>query len=375
MSYRLTKIQLESSVYYCGAGIDFQPILRFGDVVENFIYVSAGLTKNEFLNGIDEFIKNTFEELNKNDSSLEKISISNISINEIEHPISTRLILGKPDYFSQNDFDNYLHSMRQFIDKKDEFHLEICFILKIGNIERSIRLFHLSGEALATYDIIYRRQNIAPKVFISIQTGLIEIPSRFSNRLFELSLVKPKIWLRGVWTNADDRLNHIHADLEVFNKNGIFNQRIGEYRNWQVLNSVSINSHYNSNKKYRIVKAYGEKEFWNKFNKTISFSKQGITINKILGGYDHTTMSDNYNIIKENFPLIKISEIVSEASEYYRCNINSVENKVRVCIVPGGFECFEAILQPFFESFLINLEWELQIDIYYINKSDFNREF
>jgi hypothetical protein len=375
MSYRLTKIQLESSVYYCGAGIDFQPILRFGDVVENFIYVTAGLTKNEFLNGIDEFIKNTQEGLNKNDSSLEKISTSNISINEIEHLMSSRIIYGKPDYFSQNDYDNYIQSIQQFIDKKDEFHLEVCFILKIGNIEKSIRLFHLSGEALATYDIIYRRQNIAPKVFISIQTGLIEIPSRFSNRLFELSLVKPKIWLRGVWTNTDDRLNHIHADLEVFNKNGIFNQRIGEYRNWQVLNSVSINSHYNSNKKYRIVKAYGEIEFWNKFNKTISFSKLGITINKILGGYDHTTMSDNYNIIKENFPLIKISEIVSEASEYYRCNKNSEENKVKICIVPGGFECFEVILQPFFESFLINLEWELQIDIYYINKSDFNREF
>lgn len=375
MSYRLTKIQLENSVYYCGAGIDFQPILRFGDVVENFIYVTAGLTKNEFLNGIDEFIKNTHEELNKNDSSLEKISTSNISLNEIEHLMSSRIIYGKPDYFSQNDYDNYIQSIQQFIYKKDEFHLEICFILKIGNIEKSIRLFHLSGEALATYDIIYRRQNIAPKVFISIQTGLIEIPSRFSNRLFELSLVKPKIWLRGVWTNTDHRLNHIQADLEVFNKNGIFNQRIGEYRNWQVLNSVSINSHYNSNKKYRIVKAYGEKEFWNKFNKTISFSKQGITINKILGGYDHTSMSENYNIIKENFPLIKISEIVSEVSEYYSCNKNSEENKVKVCIVPGGFECFEVILQPFFESFLINLEWELQIDIYYINKSDFNREF
>ena len=179
MSYRLTKIQLESSAYYCGAGIDFQPILRFGDVVENFIYVTAGLTKNEFLNGIDEFIQNTHEELNKNDSSLEKISTSNISINEIEHTRSTRLIFGKPDYFSQNDYDNYLQSMRQFIDKKDEFHLEIFLILKMGNIEKSIRLFHLSGEALATYDLIYRRQNIAPKVFISIQTGLIEIPSRF----------------------------------------------------------------------------------------------------------------------------------------------------------------------------------------------------
>ena len=374
MNYRLSKKQLENSVYYCGAGVDFQPILRFGDIVENFVYVTSGLTKNEFLNGIDEFIKNTYGELNKNDSSLKKVSFSSISINEIEHPISTRLILGKPDYFSQDDFDNYLLSIGQFINKQDEFHLEICFILKIGIIEKSIRLFHLSGEALATYDIIYRRQNIAPKVFISIQTGLIEIPSRFSNRLFELSLVKPKIWLRGVWTSTDDRKNHIHADLKVFNTIGIFNQRIGEYRNWQVLNSVSINSNYDLNKKYRKVRAFGEKEFWNKLNKTISFSKQGITINKILGGYDHTSMSENYNIIKEHFPLIKISEIVPEVSEYYRCNKNSVENKVKVCIVPGGFECFECMLQPFFESFNENMEWEIQIDIYYVNKCDYYRD-
>ena len=375
MSYRLTKIQLKSSIYYCGGGIDFQPILRFGDVVENFIYVTAGLTKNEFLNGIDEFIQNTHEELNKNDTSLEKKSTSNISINEIEHPISTRLIFGKPDYFSQTDYDYYLHSMRDFIDKKDEFHLEICFSLKIGNIEKSIRLFHLSGEALATYDIMYRRQNIAPKVFISIQTGLIEIPSRFSNKLFELSMVKPKIWLRGVWTNTDRRLDHMYADSAVFNKNGLFSERIGEYRNWKVLTSGSINSIKNLDKNFRIVKAYGEKEFWNNLKKIISIKKQGITINKILGGYDSASMDGNYNIVKTNFPLIKISNIVSEASVYYRYNKNSLEKKVKVCIVPGGFECFEVILQPFFESFLINLEWELQIDIYYINKSDFNREF
>jgi hypothetical protein len=375
MSIKLTKSQLESSVYYCGAGIDFQPILRLGDVVENFVYVTAGLTKDEFLNGVDNFIKNTCEELNKNDASLKFISTSDISINEIEHPISSRLIFGKPDYFSQYDYDNYLQSIKQFIEKKDEFHLEICFLLKIGNIEKSIRLFHLSGEALATYDIIYRRQKIAPKVFISIQTGLIEIPSHFSNRLFELSTAKPKIWLRGVWTNSDDRYNHMYSDSEVFNKNGLFNERIGEYRNWEVLTSASINSINNLNKNFRIVKAYGEKEFWNKLKKNLSIKKQGITINKILGGYDSTSMSGNYNIVKTNFPLTKLSEIRIEASEYYHCNKNFPENKVKVCIVPGGFECFEAMLQPFFESFLINLEWELQIDIYYINKTDFNREF
>ena len=36
MSYRFTKRHLENSVYYCGAGIDFQPILRFGDMSKSY---------------------------------------------------------------------------------------------------------------------------------------------------------------------------------------------------------------------------------------------------------------------------------------------------------------------------------------------------
>jgi hypothetical protein len=183
------------------------------------------------------------------------------------------------------------------------------------------------------------------------------------------------MWLRGVWTDSDHGVDHMNPNSEVFNKYGLFSERIGEYRNWKVLNSASINTIRNSHKNFRIVKAYGEKESWNHLEKITSIKKQGITINKILGGYDSSSKCGNYNIVKINFPLTKISEIVTEASYLYNCNKNHVENKVTVCIVPGGFECFEAMLQPFFESYLINLEWELQLDVYYINKSDYNREF
>ena len=373
MSFKLNKKQLESSVYYCGAGIDFQPILRFGDIVENYVYVTAGLIKDEFINGIDDFIKVANEELIKNNSYLAKISVSTISIDEIEHPISSREIHGKPDFFSDDDFNNYLQSLRPFIEANDNFHLEVCFILKIGSVEKVIRLFHLSGEALATYDMLYRRQNIAPKVFISIQTGLIEIPSLFSNRLFELSSVRPKIWLRGAWSNSDD--SRYNTSPKVFDKIGVFNERVGDYRNWRVLTSDSINSSIYSEKKYRVVKAYGEKSIWKKSSKIDSYSKNGIVINKFLKRYDHASMSCNYDIIKEDFPLTRISEISTEAIPFYHGNKKSTENRVRVCIVPGGFECFEASLQPFFDAFLQHLDLELQIDIYYNNKSDFNRIF
>jgi len=292
-----------------------------------------------------------------------------ISIEDIEHEVSSRIILGKPDFFEERDYYNYLQNFKQFFNKTDDFHLELQFSLTIGSIKKSIRLFHLSGEALATYDIIYRRQKIAPKVFISIQTGIIEIPNLFTNKLFELSTVKPKIWLRGIWENSYRRYS------DVFNNYGLFNECIGEYRNWEVLTSGSINQDKDLDEKFRIVEAYGDKEYWGKIENHISINKQGITINKFLGEYDSPSMSGNYNIIKTKFPLTKLSEIVKEASNYYHIHNNLPDNKVKVCIVPGGFECFEAMLLPFYDSFLINEAWEIQIDIYYKNKSDFAREF
>jgi hypothetical protein len=136
-----------------------------------------------------------------------------------------------------------------------------------------------------------------------------------------------------------------------------------------------INSNDNSNKKYRIVRAYGEKSFWDNLTKIKTINKKGLTINRILERFDHDTMSSNYNIVKRSFPLSCISEILSEATEFYYKNSNSLENIVKVCLVPGVYECFEAMIVPFFESFVVNLDWELQIDIYYISKSDFYREF
>jgi hypothetical protein len=368
MSFKITKKQLENSAYYCAAGMDFQPILRFGDIIENFIYVTAGLSKDDFLNGINEFISNIQGELNRNNSSLTLESILPISIEEIEHPITNRLVSGKPDYFSQEDYENYLRSMNQFIKKTDEFYLEICFKLRIGNIEKEIKLFHLSGEGLATYDIIFIKQGIAPKVFISIQTGLIEIPNGFSNRLFELSSAKPKIWLRGVWVKNEDLFIN---RPEVFSPNGIFNEIIGEYKNWKVDITENIENATNRDKPFRKVKAYAQSSEWID-TKTYSIKKEGLIINKLLGSYNGG-MTPEYDLIKLHFPFSKIFEIVNEASDFKKQN-NDI-NRVRIAILPGGYECFEIMLDNFFETYQRNEQYEIEIDVFYVNKSDLRRDF
>ena len=47
--YRLTKNDLSKSAYYCAAETDIQPLLRFGDIISDFIYVSVGISENEFI--------------------------------------------------------------------------------------------------------------------------------------------------------------------------------------------------------------------------------------------------------------------------------------------------------------------------------------
>ncbi len=373
MSFKLTKKQLENSAYYCAAGMDFQPILRFGDIIENFIYVTAGLSKDDFLNGINEFISNIQDELNRNNSSLTLEYILPVSIQDIEHPITNRLVSGKPDYLSQEDYENYLRSMNQFISKTDEFHLEICFKLRIGNIEKEIKLFHLSGEGLATYDIIFRKQDIAPKVFISIQTGLIEIPSRFSNRLFELSSAKPKIWLRGVWDKNENNENNGLFHPEVFNLYGIYNEFIGEYKNWKVDITENIENATDRDKPIRKVKAYGQSSEWID-TKTYSIKKEGLIINKLLRPCPRLEkLAPEYDLIKLHFPFSKIFEIVNEANDFK--NQNNDINRVRIAILPGGYECFEIMLDDFFENYQRNEQYEIEIDVFYVNKSDIKRDF
>jgi hypothetical protein len=303
------------------------------------------------------------------DSSLEMLSVSDINLEEIEHKRQNRLLAEFPDYFTKEDFENYHNAIKPFYHRTDDYYLEFNLLLKIGHLERNIRLFHITGEALATYDVIFRKQNIAPKVFISIQTGLIEIPEKFSNRMFELSSEKPKIWLRGVWVKPEDSYNDCNPD--VFNTKGVFNEQIGEYRGWKVISSSEINSIFDTSKTYRIVKSYGLKEEWQNMG-TVELQSQGLIVNKKFEKYN-SNMAPNYHFNKVQFPLSRLFEL------YEEINVFSIENpkikEIRIAILPFGYESFELMLNEFIRKYVCSKDFNLVIDVYYINKSDLHRIF
>jgi hypothetical protein len=241
--------------------------------------------------------------------------------------------------------------------------------LKIGHIERQIRLFHLTGEALATYDVIYRKQNIAPKLFISIQTGLIEIPEILSNRMFELSSAKPKIWLRGVWAKRQKDLNGYKPD--IFNPKGIFNEEIGEYRRWKVISNPEINSLLDDAKTYRLVKSYGIKVDWLNIG-TVEIKSNGILVTKRFEKYN-SNLASNYHFNEIHFPLSRLFELYEKVKDYSNENPNVKE--IRIAILPFGYESFEIMLSEFIDKYKMSTSFNLIIDVFYINKSDINRFF
>jgi hypothetical protein len=356
-----SKKDLQSCAYYAGAGIDIQPILKFGDYISDFIYVSVGITKIQLIEGIEHCIK--LANQNLINSSIKILNISDFKITDIEHKPENRLVSSLPDYFEEHQHRNYFENFSQFYNKRDDYNLKFDIELNIGGIIRQIRLIHITGEALATYDVIFRKQQIAPKMFISIQTGLIEIPNNFSNRMFELSATRPKIWLRGKWNY---RLFDETMHNQVFSTEGIYNRRIGEYDYWDANFNYQIDGVTNPENDYRTVKAFGEDSVWKYPNGyQVILKNEGIIINKNLGLYFER--KDYYHSVKRHFELTRMDEIYQEF-------LNSDEQTYRVVITPGGYEMYELYLQAFVKNFNPIKDRLLHIDIFYEHISDLIRD-
>lgn len=379
--YRLTKEELIDSVYYCAAGIDLQPLLRLGDISSNFIYVSIGLKKQELLDGLNDYINN----LNKfYDEQILKInSVVEIDISDIEHPKQNQLIIRVPEYMGSYDFRNYLDVFNSVRKNAEHYYLMFTFTLKLGNYEKTINVYYLTGEALATYEAIYSNQEIAPKVFISIQSGLIEKPERYTNRMFESHKVLPKVWIRGVWSSAEDLSDNLKSG--VFVPYGIFNKEIGKFINWDSQMDVLIDGTTNELNSLRLVRAYGQSEFWHINPKhEILYESKGILIRKVFARFEDR-LSKNYsigvhpNLINEldnlniNIRLNYLDKVYEEY-KYFSKKYQQDENYKRA-IMPYAFEAQEGYINEFVEKFIKVNNTHLTIDIYYINELDFKRDF
>ena len=388
--YRLTKDDLTKSAYYCAAETDIQPILRFGDIISDFIYVSVGIKEFEFIAAINSKIDNLCSQINC-ENILKINSIEKFDLTEIEHPHNHQLFQGKPEYMNDNDFQNYLKIFNELRNCSPiHYNLVINFTLKIGEIEKSINVYHISGEALATYDAIFVKQNIAPKIFLSIQSGVIEIPKIFTDKMFELHEKRPLVWVRGIEVNHPKynfrpvREWDIFQYDNVFTPFGVFDKTIGNFDFWD--SKFGINISGDTTKRWRNVKAFGESRFWDNLQDEVIIEKENIKIRKLLKSLDWSkAINENYTKIPKrdpkqtpqtfdvNFDGFLLNSVYKE----YK-NVSEIHN---ICEYKIGaqswnnFEAFELYINEFVSNFKSINNLKLSIDLYYEYPLDFKRDF
>lgn len=363
MPFKLTKDQLKKSAFYSASGADFQPLIRFSDSITDFIYVSLDLTKEEFLEGVHCFLEKINAELTN--SSLSLIEVNEINLSEIEHVGDDRFFQTCPDFFTESHFTNYNKIVEQFNNPNEDFSLELIFNLTLNGIEKQIRLFQFNREALATYSSFFIRQNIAPVVFISIQSGQIEKPSLFSDLMFEKSIEKPKVWIRGYWKSL------LFDVSSVFSTDCLYNINIGEFADWTVGYGFHKEFITDNNKPNRYVRAFAIKGTFD-FVKSQRIEGNGILVNKIRKLFDGSNIP-KYNLVLRSFQLTNLHEIQHLAMDFFDNN-NDLE-VYKIAIIPGGYEMYEGALNPFIESFNAIPNKKVEIDVFYKYPLDFNRFF
>lgn len=383
---KLTQPRLKNSSYYGAAGIDLQPLLRLGDITSDFIYVTLDIKREEYINSIRSYVKNL--NTKKNKTILKINSILDFKLTDIEHPNQGILFNRKPEWMEDNDFENYQENFNTLIKESEYFNLHINFTLTIGSIEKSLNLFYITGEALAVYEAIFVSQDIAPKIFISIQSGLIERPSRFTNSMFETHIQRPKVWIRGVETASSD--DNEHRDEDVFKLFGLYNKKIGEFKNWDSQMGINIVGITHPIRQNRIVRAYGEKEEWkisNDVKKIVFESKdKNLKIQKILenwngdlnenysDGLADFDLSDFHNQKKDNTIFLPIENIYEEY-KFIAERHTKIKAYKKATMQIGNYESEEMFLPKFIEDFKVINNIKLYIDIYYKSELDFKRDF
>lgn len=199
---RITRDDFKRSFFYIGPGFDVEPLFRFTHVTDMFIYVNLLLGKEEIKTWYDgEFAKWGFDVL-----AYEEVGgIPNESFFDTY-----------PGYMRDLSTPEYLQGelMREYIDvfkrAMREPKYALRYRLRHERLGREVTLFYLTGEGMATYHVMSHNGKFAPRVFCTIQTGMLENPGNpFDNFFVKEGRQHPKLWvrgfspgLRGVWNRA-----------------------------------------------------------------------------------------------------------------------------------------------------------------------------
>ncbi|MFM8449866.1 MAG: hypothetical protein ACKOAY_07145 [Haliscomenobacter sp.] len=380
-----TPSQLEHSVYYAGPGIDLQPLLRFGDLSDLFIYVNLCVPKEDIIRlitGASATIAEETQEL-----------LTLVSVEELTPPNEEPFFLRSPvPFFISEDVQSY----QETVDASKDFPvylLHFTFRLHLNGEHKPLHLYYFMGEGIATYDEWYARQAVAPQIFISIQTGSLEYPGFFSDKMFSLHKQIPKVWVRGLWDKYA-----IHQF--VFHPYGLFDRRIATYTEWNGhmgQNADQERSHLtNPLNRDNLVQAFGAADIWNTAPPSQELNRPQIRLRKFQRAFNKVSDAPLYDCcsqtaaeealweaylpiaqyleqlpVRKHTPTLLLRDQLHIVQlEYQHAAAQGASCYCRA-LLPAGFQAEAVLLDSFVDTFQPIAGTDLQLDVFFEHLLDY----
>ncbi len=213
---KITKELFEKSFFSIGAGLDIEPLLRFTNIIDTFIYVNLYIDLTSIEKWYDNvFSRGDFEIIDKTIiENFDELDYFELNQNYISH-------LTNPDFITREDLIAYQNTFRSAMYEKQ---FAIIYKLHRKSVNRNITLYFFTGEGIASYIALSQNGLFAPKILSTIETGVLEHPDSIMNNLLSKANRKlPLMWIRGFEPRYYPYGLHNNAldSLGIFNKKNL----------------------------------------------------------------------------------------------------------------------------------------------------------
>lgn len=179
------------SFFYIGPGFDIQPLVRFSNLCQTFLYTSLYLGRTEVESWYDE----TLGGHDDIDVISKDVFLGYDARSVLERQVGKYTDVMSAFKMGPMEFMNYFMT---FKDAKRLDSFLIVWKLRRKSLGRSLTLCFFTWEGLEAYANLSQNGSYAPRVLCTIETGVLESPLGVMNRFFlDEHRARPLIWVRG----------------------------------------------------------------------------------------------------------------------------------------------------------------------------------
>jgi len=195
----MATFNLERSLFFPASGLDFEPLRRFSNLCDTFVFADWGYQPDEVEAAVERLGGGL--ELAGEPQVIGKAELGE----DAALPPGFRLLPEERVAYESRVGEVLV----RLVPWAREFRLRRHF----GEVERELTLVYVAAEGLATYAAVYGQHGAVPLVLCAIQSSSgFENPGGTMERLIEAYQQRPHLWIRGKMAKTLSGPHHSPAD-------------------------------------------------------------------------------------------------------------------------------------------------------------------